>query len=74
MGGSRDSLTNSAANGVLLCRICHHLIESHRDKALELGWLVRQGHDPRDVPLLLYGTTWVLLDTNGGMKPYEGSA
>ncbi|EID10206.1 hypothetical protein MPHLEI_22459 [Mycolicibacterium phlei RIVM601174] len=67
MGGSKDWLTNTPANGVLLCPDCHRFIESFREKALEFGWLVRQGHDPRDVPVYYHGVTWVKLDLDGGI-------
>jgi 5-methylcytosine-specific restriction protein A len=51
MGGSRAWETNSAANALHLCRRCHLYIESNRRTALEYGFLVRQNHDPRAVPV-----------------------
>lgn len=54
MGGTKDPAARSAANALLLCGTgttgCHGWVESHRADALELGLLVRQGHDPHDVP------------------------
>jgi hypothetical protein len=56
MGGSKDPLTNSPANLLLLCGSgttgCHGWIESHRATAYELGLLVHGWQDPRAVPLL----------------------
>jgi hypothetical protein len=72
MGGSKDPLTNSAANQVLLCGTgttdCHGYVEKYRDESLALGWLLYDIDDPTCVPLLhsIYG--WVLLDTGGGWE------
>ena len=66
-GGSKDPLTNTAANGVLLCSGCHRWIESHRADALDEGWLVRQSQDPRTVPLLYRGSKWACLTLDGGI-------
>lgn len=68
MGGSKDPLTNSPANGVLLCPDCHRFIESHREKALTLGWLVRQGVDPQTVPVYYHGSRWALLTIDGALE------
>lgn len=65
MGGSKDPLTNSLANGVLLCPPCHRFIEAHRDKARSLGWLVRQGQAPTEAPLYYHGSRWVVLTLDG---------
>lgn len=65
MGGSKDWLTNTPANGILLCPDCHRFIESHREKALALGWLVPQGADPQRVPVLYHSHRWVRLTTDG---------
>ena len=65
MGGSKDSLTNTPANGVLLCRDCHSFIENNRTKALSLGWLVQQGQNPAEIPVFYQGTRWVFLTVNG---------
>lgn len=68
MGGSKDPLTNTAANGVLLCTDCHRFVESHREEGLTLGWLVPQGVDPRTVPVLYQGSQYLYLATDGGMS------
>ena len=75
MGGSRDEVTHSAANQVLLdgsgTEGCHGYVESFRDEARALGWLLHDGDSPLEVPLLhaIYG--WVLLDVKGGWEPTD---
>lgn len=69
LGGSKDPLTNTAANGVFICRPCHSDIESNRTRALMDGWLLRQGQDPRDIPVLYRGTTWSFLTEDGTVRP-----
>lgn len=54
MGGSRDPLSGDPANGVWLHSSCHSKIEMNRKWAVEEGWLVLQGIDPREVPV----NTW----------------
>lgn len=49
MGGSRDPQTNSPDNLLTLCEPCHGWVESHREEALRLGLLVRQGVDPATI-------------------------
>lgn len=73
MGGSRQPDTNTAANCVLLCSYDHALIESMRDEYLELGWLVRQGQKPADVPIWRF-KKWVLLDDHGCVIPVKETA
>ena len=53
MGGSRDPLTNRAANLVCLCRGCHDWIECHRADAYRDGWLVHRWDDPASIPLIV---------------------
>lgn len=65
MGGSKDLVTNTPANGVLLCSECHRDIESRRTKALQDGWLLRQAHDPRKVPVFYHSASWRLLTVDG---------
>lgn len=65
MGGSKDPLTNTPANGAWLCPDCHRFIESHREKALSLGWLVPQGIDPQTVPVFYHGSEYVYLTIDG---------
>jgi 5-methylcytosine-specific restriction protein A len=64
MGGSKDPLCGSPANGVLVHPWCHASIEQNRTQAIEKGWLVSQGHDPSFVPFKKY-FAWVLLKHDG---------
>lgn len=64
IGGSRRPETNQAANGLHLCNGCHAVTESDRDEGLRHGWLVRQGRDPKVVPVFRMGQ-WVQLNNDG---------
>jgi 5-methylcytosine-specific restriction protein A len=64
MGGSKDPLCGSAANGIFVHPSCHAMIESNREQAYKKGWLVHQGHDPAYVPIKKY-SGWVLLNHDG---------
>lgn len=70
-GGTSDRLAGHPANGIGLCTPCHGWVESHREAALDLGLLVRQGTDPRWVPMWLtlpYGEFWYLVDDEGMVR------
>lgn len=66
-GGTRRADTNTAANGLGLCRSCHRLIESHRTIAVMLGWLVPQHADPESMPVLYRGV-FSRLNTDGTLE------
>jgi hypothetical protein len=71
MGGSKDPVTNSPANLILLCGSgtdgCHGWVESYRTIAYEEGLLVHRWDDPQEIPVTLrYGT--VFLDAVGGVQ------
>ena len=68
MGGSRSPVTGSASNAAACCVQCHAWAESHRELAMDRGWIVRQGADPREIPVYRY-RRWVLLDDEGGITP-----
>lgn len=71
MGGSRDPRTGGAANALNVCLPCHqHLETAERAEARDRGWIVRQGADPREVPVYRY-RRWVRLDDAGGLAPVE---
>lgn len=71
MGGSKDPSSGGAANGLSCCTPCHqHLETVERAEALDRGWIVRQGHNPAEVPVYRY-KRWVLLDDEGGLTPVE---
>lgn len=67
MGGSTADDTNIPANALAVDARCHALIESQRALAIDRGWLVRQGQDPAEVPVLRHGADWVLLREDGGV-------
>lgn len=79
MGGSRRTGTDSAANGLAVCRACHNRIESKRTWARLNGFLVIQGEDPADVPVwwrcryhrvrTQWTKAWVRLDNSGLLIP-----
>lgn len=76
MGGSKRA--NTMPNLITLCgsgvTLCHGWIESHRDAARDLGYLVRRGHDPATTPVLIAGRGLVLLDDRGCVTPMNRSA
>lgn len=75
MGGSRDPLTSSPANGLTLCggpfngSQCHEHIESHRTWALDHGFLVRQGVDPASVAVVVDVRVGWWLGHDGTKRP-----
>ena len=70
MSGSRRADTNTPANCLASCNECHLYIESNRTEALEMGWLVRQGHDPEHVPVMYRGMGLVQLHPDGAITYY----
>lgn len=69
MGGSKRPSTNSPANLLTLCGTgttgCHGYIESHREQALEAGYLLTQQQHP-DQEAVFTHRGWMLLDDDGG--------
>lgn len=63
MGGTSNRDVGAPFNGVALCRRCHGLAESRRDRARLLGWIT-----PTADPTVPYWTvtlgwcTWTMLD------------
>ena len=66
MGGSRSAVANRASNCLMLCAPCHGAVESKRELALELGFLVPQRLVPAEVPISRCGR-WVLLGDDGSV-------
>lgn len=68
--GCRASILSSPSNGLLLCRECHHYVETHRGEAYDNGWLVHAWDNPAEVFALLRAVTspnspvWVDLSTD----------
>ena len=72
MGGTVHPSSNTTANGLYLCLGCHFQIaERRRDMAEDMGWLVPQGKNPAEVPVLLHDGWWTL-DVAG--KRHRGAA
>jgi len=69
MGGSKDPVTASPVNAVILCgsatTLCHGWVETHRAEARTHGWLVPQWRDPADVPVLHHRQGWVWITPAG---------
>lgn len=61
-GGTRRGDTNTASNGLGLCRDCHRFTESYRRLATLLGWLVPQSCDPATYPVIYRGEKVLLAD------------
>ncbi len=66
-GGSRRTDTNTPANCLAICSPCHLHIETNRTEAKDMGWLVRQGHDPEHVPVMYRRTGLVNLHPDGSI-------
>lgn len=69
-GGSKRADTNTAANCLHLCGVCHRLIESHRALAYLLGWLLSQNQSP-DQQRVMYRGDWALLTDDGSAEPWR---
>lgn len=69
MGGTSRLDVHAAYCLLLLCGTgttgCHGLIESSRAAAYPVGWLVRQGQNPAEVPVWVRGAGLVLLTVDG---------
>lgn len=73
-GGSRDPLTNSAANGALLSREAHALAEARDERMRAEGWWIPSWVSPLDEPVLLHCadgglTVWLSEDGQYLLKP-----
>src|SRR5690606_7968555 len=72
--GKKNHVTNSPANGVLVCGSattgCHGYIESHPEEALARGFRGPQAQDPRTVPIITWAGIRVWL-TEDGQRQYE---
>ncbi|QRY51819.1 hypothetical protein [Mycolicibacterium septicum] len=66
-GGSKDPMTNTPANAFAICAADHARIESYRTEALDKGWLVRQGKNPSEIPILYRGR-YALLSVDGSIE------
>ena len=70
MGGGRYA--NTISNLLHLHHSCHlYKVEKEREKALLMGWLVRRGMDPSEVPVRYKMRDLVLLSDDGSMTIIE---
>lgn len=67
MGGSKNAIVGSCANGVLLHPRCHARIESHRSWAQSIGFLVSASQQPDKVPVRRFDG-WVYLGEDGSLQ------
>lgn len=63
-GSSRDVTAHDPAVLVALCDPCHAWVESEREAATALGYLIPAGVDPETHPVRWHGQ-WVLLTSRG---------
>lgn len=68
MGGTRLLSRSSAANGLYVHPKCHAMIESQRERAYTMGWLVRTGYEPVATRVRL-SDGWFLLTDDGQRLP-----
>lgn len=66
-GGTRRDWIGLPSNALDVCRSDHNLIESRRALARLMGWLVPEGHNPADIPVLYRGH-WVHLTEDGQLQ------
>lgn len=64
MGGTRSQSRSSCANGLYVHPSCHAMIESQRERAYMMGWLVRTGFSPDSTAVKLWDG-WFLLTVDG---------
>jgi 5-methylcytosine-specific restriction protein A len=69
MGGTRRSGTHALTNLTALHPHCHKWLTEHPAEGRGLGQFVRQHQDPAEMPLRLFGGTWVLLTPEGRYGP-----
>jgi hypothetical protein len=65
MGGTSRVESGSPANAMFIDFKCHESIESHREDALIMGWLVSQNSEPSSV-CVFFHDGWFMLDDMGG--------
>lgn len=71
MGGTSRTDSGGAANALLLHPKCHEWVERNRSAAYDLGYLVDQQSDPREVPVKIW-FMWLILNEDGSVQEVEG--
>lgn len=70
MGGASDWMSDSPANMLRIHYRCHEKVESKRQWAIDLGYIVAQGLDPSRIPVRLFDG-WYLLGHRGEAVPVK---
>ena len=75
MGGSKNQELHKSANLIVLCGTgtsgCHGWVESNRDKARELGYLIQKIESAQEIPFQDKDGLWWYLDNDGGKKQLD---
>ena len=69
MGGSKNEMLHLPANLIVLCGTgtsgCHGWVESNREKARELGYLIQKVESAEEIPFQDEKGKWWQLDNYG---------
>lgn len=75
MGGSKNQELHKSANLIVLCGTgtsgCHGWVESNRDKARELGYLIQKVESAQEIPFQDNNGLWWYLDNDGGKRQLD---
>ena len=75
MGGSKNQELHKSANLIVLCGTgtsgCHGWVESNRDKARELGYLIQKIESAQEIPFQDKDGLWWYLDNDGGERQLD---
>jgi len=68
MGGSKNQELHKSANLIVLCGTgtsgCHGWVESNRDKARELGYLITKIESATEIPFQDINGKWWVIDND----------
>ena len=75
MGGSKNELLHQPANLIALCGSgvtgCHGWVESNRDKAREMGYLIMKVESAEDIPFCDNSGNWWKIDNLGQKEQFD---
>ena len=75
MGGSKNELLHQPANLIALCGSgttgCHGWVESNRDKARQLGYLIMKVESAQDIPFRDDSGKWWKIDNLGQKEKFD---
>ncbi len=69
-GGTKRDWIGLPSNALDVCRSDHNLIDSRRHLARLFGWLIPEGKDPAECPVMYRGG-WAWLTEDGRVEPIE---